>query len=242
LDWRIIRRLLIITIRKADERGFFDHGWLLTRHTFSFAGYYDPAHMGWGPLRVINDDVVKPGEGFGTHGHSDMEIISYVLDGTLEHKDSMGHTEQLKYGGIQRMAAGTGVRHSEYNASETADVHFLQIWIEPDETGVKPEYEDFNIPLAEKRGKLKLIASPDSRNGSMKIHQDALVYCSVLEPGMETALTLDPLRRAWVHVATGECAVSGQPGRAGDGFGVSGEKAIFIRGVKTCELIVFDLP
>jgi hypothetical protein len=198
--------------------------------------------MGWGALRVINDDVVKPGEGFGTHGHRDMEIISYVLDGTLEHKDSMGNTRRIKAGEIQRMAAGTGVRHSEYNPSDSEEVHFLQIWIEPNKTGVAPEYEYKAIPISEKRGKMKLIASPDSRAGSMKIHQDALVYCSVLDPGMETALTLNPIRRAWVHVATGECTVCGLQGRAGDGFAVEGGKALFLRGVTTCELIIFDLP
>jgi hypothetical protein len=198
--------------------------------------------MGWGALRVINDDVVKPGEGFGTHGHRDMEIISYVLEGTLEHKDSMGNTRQIKAGEIQRMAAGTGVRHSEYNPSASEDVHFLQIWIEPNESGVAPEYEYGSIPISANHGRLKLIASPDSRAGSMRIHQDAFVYCSVLEPGMEAALTLNPIRKAWVHVATGECTVSGIPGRAGDGFAITGERILFIRGVKICELIVFDLP
>ncbi len=232
----------MITVRKAEERGSFDHGWLLTRHTFSFADYFDAAHTGFGPLRVINDDVVRPGQGFGMHGHKDMEIISYVLDGTLEHKDSLGNGGQLKAGEIQRMAAGTGVRHSEYNPSDTGDLHFLQIWIEPNKKGVTPEYEYCAVPAPDKRGKLKCIASPDARGGSMRIHQDAAVYCGVLGEGVETALTLNPVRRAWVHVATGECLVCGIRGRAGDGFAFTQEKALFIRGSRECEILVFDLP
>jgi redox-sensitive bicupin YhaK (pirin superfamily) len=234
----------MITIRKAEDRGHFDHGWLLTYHSFSFASYFDPAHMGFGPLRVINDDFVKMGQGFGMHGHRDMEIITYMLEGTLQHKDSMGNSRNIRAGEIQRMAAGTGVRHSEYNASRVDgdDVHLLQIWIMPNKAGVEPEYEYREIPFAEKLGKLKLIASPDSREGSMRIHQDALVYCAVLESGMEVVSNMDVGRKAYVHVATGECEVCGISARGGDGFAISGESVLKIRGTGNCELILFDLP
>jgi len=232
----------IITIRKAEERGHVDHGWLDTWHTFSFSSYFDPAHMGFGPLRVINDDIVRAGQGFGMHGHRDMEIITYIIDGTLAHKDSVGSAARISAGEVQRMAAGTGIRHSEFNPDDGRDVHLLQIWIEPSETGVKPEYEEKMISRGEKLGRLKLIASPDARDGSMRIHQDAFVLATVLEPGMEVSRPLAPGRSAWVHIAAGNAVVNGLEARAGDGFAFTDEKSVTLKSADTAEILLFDLP
>jgi quercetin 2,3-dioxygenase len=229
-------------LRRAADRGHANHGWLDSWHSFSFADYHDPAHMGFGPLRVINEDRVQPGMGFGTHGHRDMEIISYVLEGALEHKDSMGNGSVIRPGNVQRMSAGTGVRHSEYNPSASAGVHFLQIWIEPAERGVAPGYEEKNFDAASKRGRLRLIASPDGREGSVTIHQDALVYAALLD-GAETATqSLAPGRRLYVHVARGEVTANGQKLLAGDALKATGESAIRLEAGRNSEVIVFDLP
>jgi len=229
-------------LRRATDRGHANHGWLDSWHSFSFADYHDPAHMGFGPLRVINEDRVQPGMGFGTHGHRDMEIISYVLEGALEHKDSMGNGSVIRPGNVQRMSAGTGVRHSEYNPSASAGVHFLQIWIEPAERGVAPGYEEKNFDAASKRGRLRLIASPDGREGSVTIHQDALVYAALLD-GAETATqSLAPGRRLYVHVARGEVTANGQKLQAGDALKTTGEGAIRLESGRNSEVIVFDLP
>ena len=229
-------------LRRATDRGHANHGWLDSWHSFSFADYHDPAHMGFGPLRVINEDRVQPGMGFGTHGHRDMEIISYVLEGALEHKDSMGNGSVIRPGNVQRMSAGTGVRHSEYNPSASEGVHFLQIWIEPAERGVAPGYEEKNFDTASKRGRLRLIASPDGREGSVTIHQDALVYAALLD-GAETATqSLAPGRRAYVHVARGELTANGQKLQAGDALKATGEGAIRLEAGRNSEVIVFDLP
>ncbi|MGH8634977.1 MAG: pirin family protein, partial [Burkholderiales bacterium] len=201
----------MLTVRKAGERGHANHGWLDTWHTFSFADYQDPREMGFGPLRVINEDRVAPGGGFGTHGHRDMEIITSVLEGALEHKDSMGNGSIIRPGNVQRMSAGTGVRHSEFNPSRDERVHFLQIWIEPRITGVRPGYEEKQFGTAEKRGQLRLIASSDGREGSVTIHQDALVYAALLDGKDAVAHRLAPARRAYVHVARGAVKVNGTP-------------------------------
>ena len=229
-------------LRRATDRGHANHGWLDSWHSFSFADYHDPAHMGFGPLRVINEDRVQPGMGFVTHGHRDMEIISYVLEGALEHKDSMGNGSVIRPGNVQRMSAGTGVRHSEYNPSASEGVHFLQVWIEPAESGVAPGYEEKNFDAASKRGRLRLIASPDGREGSVTIHQDALVYAALLD-GAETATqSLAPGRRLYVHVARGEVTANGQELRAGDALKATGETGIRLEAGRNSEVIVFDLP
>ena len=231
----------MISLRKNTDRGHADHGWLNSWHTFSFAGYHDPEHMGFGDLRVINDDTVAPGQGFGTHGHRDMEIISYVLDGALEHKDSMGNGSVIRPGDVQRMSAGRGVRHSEFNGSQTEPVHFLQIWIEPNVTGIAPGYEEKHFTAGEKRGRLRLVASPDGGDGSVTIHQDTRVYAALLD-GAETAMhTLAQGRRAYVHVALGEVSVNGQALGAGDGARISGESQITFNNGKQAEVLLFDL-
>jgi redox-sensitive bicupin YhaK (pirin superfamily) len=229
----------MITVRRASERGHADHGWLDTFHTFSFASYYDPEHMGYRALRVINDDVVAPGEGFGTHGHRDMEIITYVLDGALEHKDSMGNGSIIRPGNVQRMSAGTGVLHSEFNPSETERVHLLQIWILPERGGVTPSYEERNFDDASKRGRLRLIASRDGRDGSVTIHQDASVYATVLSDGDSVEHALEPGRHAWVHVARGNVTLNGTPLAAGDGVAVDDEALLALAG--DGEVLLFDL-
>jgi redox-sensitive bicupin YhaK (pirin superfamily) len=232
----------MLTVRKADERGHANHGWLDSWHTFSFADYHDPQQMGFGALRVINEDRVQAGSGFGTHGHRDMEIISYVLDGALGHQDSMGNGSSIVPGDVQRMSAGTGVRHSEYNHSKTGVTHFLQIWIEPKFTGIRPSYEQKHFPAAEKRGRLRLVASPDGREGSVTIHQDACVYAAVLD-GKETAAhRLAPGRRAYVHVARGAVLVNGVELTAGDGARITDESEIRFGGAKQAEVLLFDLP
>ena len=232
----------MLTVRKAEQRGHADHGWLDTWHTFSFADYYDPAEMGFGALRVINDDKVQPGQGFGTHGHRDMEIITYVLEGALEHKDSMGNGSIIRPGNVQRMSAGTGVRHSEFNPSREARVHLLQIWIEPKITGVRPSYEEKQFGSAEKKGQLRLIASPDGREGSVTIHQDAYVYASILDGKDAVAHRLAPGRRAYVHVARGAVKVNGAPLKGGDGVRIENETSIELKDARDAEVLLFDLP
>ncbi|HXV11734.1 MAG TPA: pirin family protein, partial [Burkholderiales bacterium] len=212
----------MLTVRKAQERGHANHGWLDTWHTFSFADYYNPREMGFGPLRVINDDKVQPGMGFGTHGHRDMEIITYVLEGALEHKDSMGNGSIIRPGNVQRMSAGTGVQHSEFNPSREELVHLLQIWIEPSVAGVKPSYEEKEFGVQDKKGKLRLIASPDGREGSVTIHQDAFVYAGIFDAGDSVRQPLENGRRAYVHVARGAVTVNGEKLKAGDGAKIAG--------------------
>ena len=230
-------------IRRSNERGLAEHGWLKSFHTFSFADYYDPNHMGFGPLRVINEDRVQPGQGFGTHGHRDMEIISYVLEGGLAHKDSMGNGSVIRPGDVQRMSAGTGVRHSEFNASDKDLVHFLQIWIEPNQRNVAPSYEEKRFDDASKRGKLRLIASPDGREGSVTIHQDASLYATVLDG--DDAVDFQPAagRLVYVHVVRGEATVNGQALAAGDAMKLSGnENRVRLEKGRGAEVLVFDLP
>ena len=233
----------MITVRKAGDRGHFDHGWLDTRHTFSFADYHDPAQMGFRALRVINEDRVKPGQGFGTHGHQDMEIISYVLSGALAHRDSTGGGGTLRPGEVQRMSAGTGVRHSEFNGSPDEEVHFLQIWIVPDRAGHRPSYEQKVFPEAERRGRLALVASPDGAQGSTTIHQDARVYATLLGKGERVEHALAPGRHAWVQVARGELEANGVVLLPGDGAAVSDELALALagRGEGLAEALLFDL-
>jgi len=230
-------------IRRSAERGLAEHGWLKSFHTFSFADYYDPAHMGFGPLRVINEDRVQPGQGFGTHGHRDMEIISYVLEGGLAHKDSMGNGSVIRPGDVQRMSAGTGVRHSEYNASDKELVHFLQIWIEPAERGVAPSYEEKRFDDAAKRGKLRLIASRDAREGSVRLHQDADLYATLLDGDDAIDFQPAPGRLVYVHVVRGEATVNGQALAAGDAMQLNGnENRLRLGKGRGAEILVFDLP
>jgi len=232
----------MMTVRKSEDRGHARHGWLDSRHSFSFADYHDPAHMGFGPLRVINEDRVAPGQGFGTHGHRDMEIISYVLEGALEHKDSMGNGSTITYGDVQRMSAGTGVLHSEFNPSGDAPVHFLQIWIEPARRGIAPSYEQARFEPADKRGRLRLVASPDGAEGSVILHQDARVYAGLFD-GMETgALAIGEGRRAYVHVARGEVTVNGTPLGTGDALRLDAETRLQLSDGRAAEVLVFDLP
>jgi redox-sensitive bicupin YhaK (pirin superfamily) len=231
----------MIAVRKADERGHANHGWLDSYHTFSFADYYDPREMGFGTLRVINEDRVAPGMGFGTHPHRDMEIISYVLDGALEHRDSMGTGSVIKPGDVQRMSAGTGVTHSEYNHSPKDLVHFLQIWIEPKARGIPPSYEQTNFPAEDKQGRLRLVASPDGRDGSVQIHQDTWMYAGLLGEGDSVEHPVDPSHRAYVHVARGEVEVNGRKLGSGDGLKVVAETSLKLAKAKNAEVIVFDM-
>ncbi len=232
----------MITLRRSAERGHADHGWLNSYHSFSFAGYQDPDHMGFGPLRVINEDRVAPGQGFGTHGHRDMEIISYVLSGALAHKDSMGNGSVLRPGYVQRMSAGKGVTHSEFNHSPDELVHFLQIWIEPNVTGTQPGYEETTFDDDSKRGKLRLIASPDGREGSVTIHQDAYVYTSLLDGADMVSHALASGRKAYVHVVRGSISANGQALTTGDAAKIDGENLIDLSGAKDAEVLLFDLP
>ncbi len=227
--------------RPAAERGHAQHGWLDSHHTFSFADYYDPAHMGFRSLRVINDDRVAPGQGFGTHPHSEMVLVSYVLEGALAHKDSMGTGSTIRPGDVQRMSAGTGVRHSEFNASKTEPVHFLQIWIVPAAKGIAPGYEQKAFGLQEKQGRLRVVASPDGRDGSVTIHADAVLRAGVFERGESSELRLAPGRHAWVHVATGNVRVNGQELHEGDGAALTLEEVVRVEGVDRGEVLVFDL-
>ncbi|AOY00019.1 pirin family protein [Jeongeupia sp. USM3] len=231
----------MIKLRKANERGHANHGWLDSWHSFSFAGYYDPAHVHFGALRVINDDRVAPGMGFGTHPHSDMEIVSYVLDGELEHKDSMGNGSVIRPGSVQRMSAGTGVRHSEFNPSRQNAAHFLQIWIIPDRKGVTPSYEETHFGDEEKRGRLRLVASGDGADGSVTIHQDARLYSGLFDGAESATLPLAPDRRAYVHIARGSVEVNGIALEAGDALMLSDEAAVSVAGGRQAEVLVFDL-
>ena len=228
-------------VRRSGERGHADHGWLRSFHSFSFADYYDPEHMGFGPLRVINEDRIRPGTGFGTHGHRDMEIISYVLEGALAHKDSAGNGSTIVPGDVQRMSAGRGVQHSEFN-HEKAETHFLQIWIEPDVRGIAPEYEQRHVAAEEKRGRLRLIASPDGAQGSLKIHQDARIYAALLDGKEHAVHPLGSGRRAYVHVARGKVSVNDSDLEAGDAVQASGVERIELRRGEAAEVLLFDLP
>ena len=228
-------------LRPAAERGHANHGWLDSYHSFSFADYQDPRHMGFGPLRVINEDRVAPGSGFGTHGHRDMEIISYVLEGALAHKDSMGTGSTIVPGDVQRMSAGRGVLHSEYNDDKARTTHFLQIWLEPDVTGIAPSYEQKHFTPEEKRGRLRLIASPDGREGSVSIHQDALLYAGLFDGAESAKYSLEEGRKGYVHVARGTVQVNGHALRAGDALKTDAGRIEIERG-KDAEVLVFDLP
>jgi redox-sensitive bicupin YhaK (pirin superfamily) len=227
--------------RPAEERGHADHGWLDTCHTFSFAGYHDPDHMGFRTLRVINEDRVQPGAGFGAHPHQDMEILTYVLDGALEHRDSMGNRGVIRAGEVQRMSAGTGVVHSEANASGTDLVHFFQIWILPDRRGLPPGYEQRAVPADDTGSSLYLVAAPEGGKGAVTIHQDARVYLSRLGPGEEASHPLDPGRHAWAHVVRGRVTLNGMVLATGDGAAVSGERSLSIAAVERSEVLLFDL-
>lgn len=228
-------------IRRSSERGHANHGWLDSHHTFSFADYYDPNHMHFRALRVINEDRVAPGGGFPRHGHRDMEIVTYVLDGALEHKDSMGNGSVIRPGDVQRMSAGTGVQHSEYNASKEAPVHFLQIWIVPDRAGHAPGYEQRSFSREERAGKLRVVASSDGREGSVKLNQDAEIHAALLEPGASTEHALADGRHAWVHVAKGAIKVGGEPLRAGDAAAIDDAGKIAIEATEASEVLLFDL-
>jgi redox-sensitive bicupin YhaK (pirin superfamily) len=230
----------MIELRRAGERGHANHGWLDSYHSFSFADYHDPRHMGYGPLRVINEDRVKPGSGFGTHGHRDMEIVSYVLEGALGHEDSMGNGSTIVPGDVQRMSAGTGVRHSEFNHDKSI-THFLQIWIEPAKSGLAPSYEQKHFTPQEKRGRLRLIASPDGGEGSVTIHQDARVYAGLFDGAEDARLALASGRKAYVHVARGSVRVNGERLQAGDAL-KAGAGTLEFGGGEAAEVLVFDLP
>ncbi|MGE8319607.1 MAG: pirin family protein [Comamonas sp.] len=231
----------MLMVRKSADRGHADHGWLKSKHSFSFAGYYDPRFMGWGNLRVINEDRIAPGTGFGTHGHKDMEIISYVLEGNLAHKDSMGHIEGLPPGDVQRMSAGSGVMHSEFNHAQGQETHFLQIWIEPSVRGIEPSYEQKAFADADKRGRLRLVASPDGADGSLSLHADARLYAGLLD-GAETAeLALAPGRKSYVHVVRGAVSVNGTALSGGDAAYLDGETRIQLEQARDAEVLVFDL-
>jgi redox-sensitive bicupin YhaK (pirin superfamily) len=231
----------MIQVRKSNERGHAEHGWLDSHHTFSFADYYDPQAMGFRALRVINEDRVQPGQGFGTHGHRDMEILSYVLEGGLAHRDSTGGGGVIEPGDVQRMSAGTGVMHSEFNASRSEPVHFLQIWIVPDRRGITPGYEQKHFPPEQRQGQLRLIASPDAADGSLKIHQDARVYTTLLGKGQTVSHSLAAGRHAWVQVARGQVRLGGVVLSAGDGAAISDERSVALTGDEPAEVLLFDL-
>ena len=232
----------MIQVRRADDRGYADHGWLRSYHSFSFADYFDPEHVEFGPLRVINEDRVVPGAGFSTHGHRDMEILSYVLDGALAHKDSTGTSSVIRPGDVQRMSAGRGVLHSEFNGSQSEPVHFLQIWIQPNVRGIDPGYEQKHYPDAEKRGRLRLVASPDGADGSVHIQQDARVYAGRFDGDERANLPLSPQRRAYVHVARGRVRVNGESLAAGDAVKLTDVDGVAIADGADAEVLVFDLP
>jgi quercetin 2,3-dioxygenase len=231
----------MIELRRSNERGYADHGWLKSFHSFSFAEYYDPKFMNFGALRVINEDRVAPGMGFGTHGHKDMEIVSYVLDGALAHKDSMGNGSAIKPGDVQRMSAGTGVQHSEFNHAKDRPTHFLQIWIQPNQLGIPPSYEEKNFSESDKRGKLRVVASPDSRDGSVKIHADAIVYAGLFDGAESAGVQIASGRRAYVHVARGSVSVNGQTLGAGDALRLTDVTDIDVANGKGAEVLIFDL-
>ena len=231
----------MMTIRRANERGHANHGWLDTHHTFSFANYHDPRWMGFRSLRVINDDTIAGGGGFGTHPHRDMEIITYILSGALQHRDSMGHEAVLKAGDVQRISAGTGIAHSEFNHSPVAPVHLLQIWIQPERKGVKPAYAERSFGNGATKPGLTLVASRDGRDGSVSIHQDSDVWLSQLDPGAVAMHVLEPGRHAWVQVADGEVTLNGETLKAGDGAAVSNETSLSLAAVTPARVLVFDL-
>ena len=237
----------MINVRKSSDRGQADHGWLKSRHSFSFADYHDPRHMGFGNLRVINEDRITPGSGFGTHGHRDMEIVSYVLSGELAHRDSIGTgapgsaTGVIRPGDVQRMSAGRGVQHSEFNHAPNETTHFLQIWILPNVSGIPAEYEQKHFDAESKRGRLRLVASPDGRDGSLTLHADASIRAGLFDGDESAELALDPKRKAWVQVVRGKVAVNGQRLAAGDAVGLQSEAALKIDGGENAEVLVFDL-
>jgi redox-sensitive bicupin YhaK (pirin superfamily) len=232
----------MIAIRHASERGPTRLPWLDSRHTFSFGHYYDPRHMGFGPLRVINEDTVSPGGGFAPHGHANMEIISYVLAGGLQHRDSLGTGSVIRPGDVQRMSAGSGIQHSEFNASQSEPVHFLQVWIQPDRLNVKPGYAQQTFSAGERQGRLREVISPDGRDGSIPIQQDASMFSALLAPGEKVSHALDGKRRAWLQVARGAVKLNGQSLSAGDGAAIEREPALEIAGVEDAEVLLFDLP
>ena len=232
----------MITVRPGNERGVANFGWLDSRHTFSFGNYYDQSHMGFGPLRVINEDRVQPGQGFGTHAHQDMEIISYVLEGALEHKDSIGTGSVIRPGDVQRMSAGSGIRHSEFNPSKSEPVHFLQIWLIPDKQGLPPSYEQKTFTDADKQGRMRLIASPDAVDGSVLIHLDAKVYASRLNKGDKVSYALKPGRLIWIQLARGAIVMDGEELKTGDGVAVEDERDLTLTGrLDGTELLLFDM-
>ncbi|MBT9596276.1 MAG: pirin family protein [Vitreoscilla sp.] len=231
----------MITLRRAEDRGQADHGWLKSAHTFSFADYHDPAHMGVGNLRVINDDRIAPGTGFGTHGHRDMEIVSYVLEGELAHRDSMGNGAAIKPGEVQRMTAGTGVRHSEFNHAPAETTHFLQIWLLPSRPGLEPGYEQKAFGDAEKRGRLRLVAAPDGRDGAVTLHADASIRAGLFDGDESAELALDPGRLTYVHLARGELTLNGHALRAGDGAKLADETLLRLSDGRGADVLVFDL-
>ena len=231
----------MLKLRRSQDRGHANHGWLDTWHTFSFADYHDPDEMGFGALRVINDDRVQPGRGFGMHSHRDMEIITYILDGALEHKDSMGNGSVIRRGDVQRMSAGKGVLHSEFNPSPTDPVHLLQIWIEPNVTGIRPSYEERRFAAEQRQGRLRLVASPDGRDSSVMIHQDTCVYATLLDAGDAVTHQLAPGRKAYVHVARGAVEVNGERLTGGDGAKIGAESKITFAKAEGAEILLFDL-
>jgi len=231
----------MLTLRKSQDRGYADHGWLKSFHSFSFADYYDPQHMGWGNLRVINEDRIAPGTGFGTHGHRDMEIISYVLSGELAHKDNMGNGRSIPPGDVQRMSAGRGVMHSEYNHAPQDTTHFFQIWIEPNVRGIPPGYEQKTFAAPEKRGTLRLVASPDGAQGSVTIHADARLYAGLFDGDESATLPLDPARKGYVHLVRGELEVNGQRLATGDAALIAHENQLALSAGRNAEVLVFDL-
>jgi redox-sensitive bicupin YhaK (pirin superfamily) len=235
------RSVFMITLRRSVERGHADHGWLKSFHSFSFADYHDPEHMGFGNLRVINEDRIAPGTGFGTHGHRDMEIISYVVAGALAHKDNIGNGASIRPGDVQRMSAGRGVLHSEYNDAPTESTHFLQIWIEPNVRGIAPGYEQKHFDAAGKRGRLRLVASPDGRDGSVTIHADSALYAGLFDGAEAVDWPLDPSRKTYVHLVRGDLNVNGQALSSGDAAMLSGESLLRLGRARDAEVLVFDL-
>ncbi len=231
----------MLTIRKSEERGLADYGWLKCFHSFSFAEYFDPQHMGWGNLRVINEDRIAPGTGFGTHGHRDMEIISYVLSGNLAHQDSMGNVKGIPPGDVQRMSAGSGVRHSEFNHAQGEQTHFLQIWIEPNVRGIPPSYEQKTVPEVAKRGRLALVAAPEPGEHTVKIHADARMYAGLFDEGEQDSLALDAQRKAYVFVVRGQLQANGHALHAGDAALLQAESVLTIDQAREAEVLVFDL-
>jgi redox-sensitive bicupin YhaK (pirin superfamily) len=231
----------MLTLRKSQDRGHADHGWLQSHHSFSFADYRDPAHMGFGNLRVINDDYIAPGTGFGTHGHRDMEIVTYVLSGALAHKDSLGTGAVILPGDVQRMSAGRGVQHSEFNHAPDATTHLLQIWILPSEQGIEPGYEQKQFDAADKRGRLRLVASPDGRDGAVTIHADASIHAGLFDGGERAEVALDPQRKTYVHLVRGQLSVNGQVLTGGDAAKLSGESHLVLADGQDAEVLVFDL-